>query len=554
MLRQLTIKNYALIDLLEMNLDEGLTIITGETGAGKSIMLGAMALLRGERADSRVVADKGKKSVVEAFFTGVPVSLRDLFTANDLDWNDGDVIVRREISASGRGRAFINDVPVTVALLASVTVRLLDIHSQHGNIKLVSPENQLDIIDTIAGNKRELEEYKECFHRFVRLRNRIRQCKADIEKARENREFLQFQYENVEKLKPKRGELAEIEIRFDILGDADELREKLAYTIGLLGDNGGALSRLTDAKAALERIDEKVFGENAGSMIERLDQCCIELRDINASVVDALENITCDPDMMARLSSRMNKYYEVMRYFHVSTGDELCDISDDLKKKLDAIETGGEELPELEKEGRRLARLLKEKADLLTDSRIKGAREFEKMVNEKASPLGLANLDFKVTLETGKLTATGQDRLEFLCAFNKNQTPMPLSKAASGGELSRLMLTIEDIIAGKMQLPTVILDEIDTGVSGDIADRMGNMMREMSHEMQVIAITHLPQVAAKGTDHFKVYKEDNDNKTVSFVKHLDDDARIREIAGMMSGSTLTESAMDNARSLLGKTQ
>lgn len=554
MLRQLTIKNYALIDLLDMNLDEGLTIITGETGAGKSIMLGAMALLRGERADSRVVADKGKKSVVEALFTDVPVSLKDLFAANDLDWNDGDVIVRREISSSGRGRAFINDVPVTVALLASVTIRLLDIHSQHGNIKLVSPESQLDIIDTIAGNRCELEEYKECFQRFVRLRNRIRQCKADIEKARENREFLQFQYENVEKLKPKRGELAEIETRFDILGDADELREKLAYAIGLLGDNGGALSRLTDAKAAVERIDDKVFGEDGATMIERLEQCCIELRDINASVADALENVTCDPAMMARLSSRMNKYYEMMRYFHVSTGDELCDISDDLRKKLDAIENGGEELPELEKEGRRLARLLKEKADLLTDSRIKGAREFERMVNEKASPLGLANLDFKVTLETGKLTATGQDRLEFLCAFNKNQTPMPLSKAASGGELSRLMLTIEDIIAGKMQLPTVILDEIDTGVSGDIADRMGNMMREMSHDMQVIAITHLPQVAAKGHSHFKVYKEDNDNKTVSFVKRLDDDARIREIAGMMSGSTLTESAMDNARSLLGKTQ
>ena len=231
MLRQLIIKNYALIDSLEMNLEDGLTIITGETGAGKSIMLGAMSLLKGERADSRVVADKEKKSVVEALFSDVPDSLKQMFDANDLDWNSGDVIVRREISSTGRGRAFINDVPVTVALLANVTTRLLDIHSQHGNIKLTSPDSQLEIINTISGNAAELEEYRDCFQRFVRLRNRIRQYKAELEKARENREFLSFQYEQVARLKPQRGELQEIERRFDMLGDADELRGKLSYTV-----------------------------------------------------------------------------------------------------------------------------------------------------------------------------------------------------------------------------------------------------------------------------------------------------------------------------------
>ena len=280
----------------------------------------------------------------------------------------------------------------------------------------------------------------------------------------------------------------------------------------------------------------------------------MEIRDINDTVADSLEEVSSDPALMAKLSSRMNRYYEAMRHFHVNTADELCDIAEDLKTKLAALDDGGGELPELEKEGRRLARLLKEKADILSETRRRGAVEFQTMVNEKARPMGLSNLAFTVSISTGKLTSSGQDHVEFLCAFNKNQAPMPLVKAASGGELSRLMLTIESIIAGCMQLPTVILDEIDTGVSGDIADRMGEMMRSMSDDMQVIAITHLPQVAAKGANHFKVYKQDSESKTISFVKHLDMEQRVREIASMMSGSHLTDAAIGNARALLGMTE
>lgn len=555
MLERLSIKNYALIDSLDLDFTEGLTILTGETGAGKSIMLGALSLLLGGRADTRVISDGGSKSIVEAIFSGADEDIKRYFEQNDLEWNDGEIIIRREIAQNGKSRAFINDRPVTLNILEGLSGQLIDIHSQHANARINDTRTQLGIIDVIACNDTLKKEYIEEFTAYVNLRGRIHRLREEIEKNKENSEFIRFQLEQLDKLQPKKGELSEIERRYEILSDADEIKERLGMMGNILGGyQDSVLEKLENVKSISEDIDMNMFTQECdeSDISERLHSLIVELKDIHSTIEGYATGIDSDPRALAKATGRMNAYYEAIKRFRVSEADELVDIREELLSKKQALESDDTNLPELEKEYRQRGRALKEKAERLSVSRRNGAEEFSEMMNKTARPLGLKNMEFSVSIKSGKLTASGQDNVEFMCSFNKNQIPGPITKMASGGEISRLMLSLKCILAGRMNLPTIIFDEIDTGVSGEIADRMGDMMLAMSNEMQVMAITHLPQVAAKGKSHFKVYKQDNEDKTATYVRKLTDDERIRELASMMSGSSVSEAAIENARTLLDK--
>ena len=555
MIRQLSIHNYALIDSLDIELGEGLTILTGETGAGKSVMMGAISLLMGGRADSKVLANRVGKAVVEGAFDSDSKTLRALFEENDLDWNDGQIIIRREISANGRSRAFVNDTPVTIPLLTDVAGGMVDIHSQHSNRLLSMPDHQLNIIDSIADNGDLLAGYRENFSKFASLRKRIRAIREAMEKSREAREFHAFQLEQLSKINPRRGELAEVEKAYDILSGADDLRSRLslaAYHIS--SGEESALNMLAEAASGLEGVDFSLFesgepGQELGIM-QRLQNIYIELKDIGETVSRIASGIESDPARLAKADSRLRVLYEAVKRFKVSDYDHLVDLYQSLREETSGGMERYEELNALETEAKALGEDLKAKAESISQSRVKAAEKFEKLLLKNALPLGLKNLQFKARLSQGKLTQDGKDQVEFLCSFNRNQPLMPISQTASGGEMARLTLCIKAITANKLKLPTVIFDEIDTGVSGDIADRMGSMMAEIAAGMQVFAITHLPQVAVKGRSHLLVYKRDVKDRTVSNVKILDSEERVREIARMLSGKVINEAALSNARVLL----
>ncbi len=561
MLKTLRITNYALIDRLELEFSPGLTIITGETGAGKSIMLGALSLLLGGRADTRVIGDSSRKSEVEAIFVDVDPELRPVFDERGIEWVDADsdgrdgneVIIRREISASGRSKVYINDRSVTLLTLSLVASRLIDIHSQHANAKLSDPAEQLRVVDLLSDNKAQLAEYRKEFAAYVDIRRRLKALREEMSKSAENADFMKFQLEQLDKLKPRRGELVETERRFEVLSDADEIRDRLRTMGAMLGTgDSGALTLISEAGAEAGKVDFSLFGKEAenADIPRRLASLSVELKDIYETVCDMAEEVDSDPAGLARLSARMNSYYEAVKNFRVKEADELVDLRDELRRKLSDIGGEGTELPQLEELSRLAARRLKRVAAALTESRTVGAERLSRLITETARPLGLSNLTFQARLSTAKLGPAGQDYMEFLCSFNKNGRMQPLADVASGGEVSRMMLSLKAILAGKMNLPTIIFDEVDTGVSGEIADKMGAMMRDMGVDMQVLVITHLPQVAAKGNAHFKVFKHDDESRTFTNVKRLSDDERVREIASMLSGSEVTGSALAAARDLM----
>lgn len=547
MLNKLIIRNYALIDEVEIDFSDGLSIITGETGAGKSIMLGALGLLLGERADTKAIADRSRKTMVEASFLTV---VTDPETGES---RPGELIVRREISPTGRSRAFIDDSPVTLTQLSECSSRLLDIHSQHANLSLNSKEGQQNIIDAMAGNEYLLADYRTDFKRYLSLRSRIRQLRETKAKNIEKREYIRLQLESLNKLKPKKGEQEEVERRFEMLSEADDIREHLtgAHYV-LAGDRESAMSMVRNAISELESFNLQAVDPTSEeeSLISRLHSIYIELKDIAYTAEQLAESVESSPTLLAHTGARMRAYYEMVKSMGVDNGDELVDLRDDLEKQLHLLDSDDDETRELEQEARSLAHVLKEKANIITERRRAASEEFSLKLMERAIPLGLANLKFTVSIGEGKLTPDGQDTLEFLCSFNKNGMLLPMSSTASGGELSRLTLSIKSLMAEKMNMPTVIFDEIDTGVSGEIADKMGRMMVEMSKLMQIITITHLPQVAAKGVRHYKVYKQDTELRTVSAVRELMGEDRVREIAGMLSGERLTDAAFQAARALL----
>ncbi len=555
MIRQLSIRNYALIDSLELELSDGLTILTGETGAGKSVMMGAISLLMGERADSKVLANRTGKAVIEGVFDSDSASLKETFDANDLDWNDGHIIVRREISTGGRSRAFVNDTPVTLPLLTEVAGGMVDIHSQHSNRLLSLPGHQLKIIDSLADNATLLAGYKEKFSRFASLRRKIKEIRDAIEKSRENREFRAFQLDQLSKINPKKGELEEVEKTFDILSGADELRSRISEAAWQLSSSDdSALNQIGAAAAAIDNIDFSLFeaaeSDDESGILPRLKNVYVELKDIGETLTRIASSIESDPARLAQADARLKTLYEAVKRFKVADYDHLVDLFASLKKE----ETGGVEkldaLNALEAEAKALVEELKDDAEKISISRKKAAQKFEEVLMKNAVSLGLKNLRFNVSLTQGKLTSEGKDSVDFLCAFNRNQPLMPVAQTASGGEMARLTLCIKAITANKLKLPTVIFDEIDTGVSGDIADRMGSMMADIAKGMQVFAITHLPQVAVKGKSHLLVYKHDEGDRTVSNVRVLNEGERVREIARMLSGKVINEAALSNARELL----
>ena len=562
MLKNLTIRNYALIENLELEFGPGLTIITGETGAGKSIMLGALGLVMGGRADTRIISDGGDKSVVTALFTDIDPGLRQIFDERGIDWiEDADgrpeLTVRRELTASGRSKVYVNDSPVTLQTLSAIVPRLIDIHSQHANAKINDPAERLRIIDSLAGNSELLADYRMVFNEYVELRRAIKARRERMAATAKNIEFLRFQLEQLDRLAPKRGELKEIERRFEVLSDADEIKERLYALASILGDSDrGVQSLLGEAVSAADKIDFRLLGmksedaDGVSGIVERLRALIIEAKDIYETVDDLNSSVDTDPAALAKLSARMNLYYETVKRFRVREADDLVALHEDVRRQVADVTLGDSELPEMESEARRVAHELKLKADELTETRVRCAAEFSRLLCETARPLGLANIKFTAEVGPRKLSASGQDEVEFLCSFNKNGTPKPIGDIASGGEISRMMLSLKSILAGHINLPTIIFDEVDTGVSGEIADKMGDMMHAVSHDMQVIVITHLPQVAAKGDAHFKVYKTDADTRTVTHVRQLTVDDRIRELAAMISGSEVSEAALSAARALL----
>lgn len=561
MLRRLGIRNYALIEGVDVEFGPGMTVITGETGSGKSIMLGALSLLTGGRADSRVVA--GGKSRIEATFEDVDPEMRRLFEERGIEWVEYDdaggtgtrneVAIRREIAAEGRSKIYINDTPVTLATLAAIGPKLVYIHSQHANAGLSDEAEQLHVVDVFSGTIPLLEDYRRDFRRFAALRRDIDRVKERNAKNRENEEFLRFQCGQLDALKPKKGELTEIEKRYEVLSDADEIKQRLASLAALFGSGDrGMLGDVAEARGIVDKIDFSLFGRDVEDqdIPARMEVMETEIRDIADAIDDMYSGLDTNPAALERLSSRMQAYYAAVKHFKVKDADELADLHIKLKQELGELTGDGGELPELERQAREMARVLKEKAAVLTRMRQEGARLLGDEILAAARTLGLPNLKFEVRVSPAKLTSTGGDRVEFLCAFNRNATLQPVGDTASGGEMSRLMLSLKAVVARRMNMPTIVFDEVDTGVSGEIAEQMGLMMRRMGDDIQVMAITHLPQVAAQGVEHFKVYKRDEGDRTVTHVEKLDHEARVSEIAAMISGSEVTEAARENARALL----
>lgn len=550
MLRSLHISNYALIDTVDITFHNGLNIITGETGAGKSIMLGALSLILGERADLKAVRDSGRKSVIEATFELHDYKrLKEYCVANDIEWDDNVCILRREIAPAGRSRAFINDSPVTLDLLSHVAMLLVDIHSQHNNRLLASPEFQLSIIDTLAGNEQLLADYSRRFVAYRRALKRLRDTKKLIEHNRQDEDFTRFQLEQLDAMNLEAGEQEQLEKDRDVLANITEIKSTLGGALDSLSNGtGNAIALLGDAMEYCEQLSQVL--DDADSIVERLNTAHIELRDIADTLSDFDRDLNADPDELEAVEQRLNDIYSLQSKHHVSSVEALIELRENFRIKLSSLENSSYTIEELEKEARRAKAAAKEIAAELTRRRTEEARRFEKLLCDTASPLGMKNLRAQVEITTGDMSSTGMDTVEFKFAFNKNQPLMPVGSTASGGEISRLMLSVKSIIASRMQLPSIIFDEIDTGVSGDVANRMGLMMRDISRSIQVMAITHLPQVAALGNAHYKVYKIDDEDATHTHIRQLDREQRIDEIAVMLSGSTVDAAARANALSLL----
>lgn len=551
MIESLHISNYALIDKIDIDFHVGLNIITGETGAGKSIILGALSLILGERADTKVVRDNQKKSVIEAIFSARGYkSLEQYCSENEIDWDNEQCILRREITPNGRSRAFVNDTPVSLTQLQFIAQQLVDIHSQHQNQLLTSADYQLNVIDNLAKNENLLKEYSS---RYSAFRNAVRKLKTTrnlIEQNNSEEEFMRFQLQHLERMNLVAGEQSELEKERDMLANMTDIKMRLESALAALThDNINALSLIKEASDSCSHLSSIL--PNIEELTSRLEASRIEIQDITETLSEYDNNLDADPNDLDAIEQRLSEIYSLQHRHNVNSVEELISIREEIKEKLNAIENSEDVLKQLEVEAKQAQRYALEIAKEISSARKKEAEIFAKMLTERALPLGMKNLQCKVDVtNTTSLQPNGIDNIEFLFAFNKNQQLMPIGGKASGGEISRLMLSIKSIIADKMQLPSIIFDEVDTGVSGDVASRMGEMMHNISRNIQVIAITHLPQVAAKGDWQYKVYKEDDDTTTQTQIKQLTTDERINEIAIMLSGSTIEDTAIANARSLL----
>ena len=551
MLESLHISNYALIDSIDIEFNKGLNIITGETGAGKSIILGALGLLLGGRADSRTIARSDSKSVIEAKFNvACNTTLSTYCRENDIEWDEEQMILRRELSPSGRSRAFINDSPVTLTAMQQVGRMLIDIHSQHQNQLLSEPQFQLRIIDAIAGNGERLETYAGLYADLKSAMRRFKSTKSALVRDRDNAEFMEFQLQQLDELDPKAGELQELETELETMSSQTELRAYLTEASETISEgHTSILSQLRKLQDTCAEI-ENLFSDD-DRINERLEAVGIELNDIAETITDLnSETATASQEDIDFVEKRIDRIRTLMRKHSVDSDAELAAIRENLRSRLDALADSKNVLTELEHEVRSAHKRALEAAREISTHRQQAAEKFAAPLTETAMPLGMKNLRCVIDVAKSDLGPDGIDNVEFRFAFNKSQEPIPISGAASGGEISRLMLSVKSIVASLFELPTIIFDEVDTGVSGDVASRMGRMMSQMSDNMQVITITHLPQVASRGSSHFKVYKEDDETSTHTNIIRLTPEQRIGELALMLSGDPNNAAARATATTLL----
>lgn len=551
MLKSLYIQNYALIDTLNIQFEPGFSVITGETGAGKSIILGAIGLLLGQRADSKSIKSGASKCTIEAVFDLSKYEMRDFFERNDLDYDAGECVIRREISISGKSRAFINDTPVGVALLKELGEKLLDVHSQHQNLLLNKEDFQLNVTDIIASDKQELQAYQQIFNAYRDAEKQLREAQAEAERNRADQDYIAFQLKQLETAQLTSGEQEELEHESDTLEHAEEIKHTLFQVDGMMQqEDGGIVHVIRECKNLLNGISQ-VYTP-ADELAERLESCYIEIKDIAGEVSDAAERIEFNPERQAFVEERLNTIYTLQQKHGVTSVEELLAIQEKYQNQLDKINNSDEMLEALTAEKERLYKELVKQADILTEKRTAAARLIEEEMQKKLAPLGIPNVRFKVDMQKkNEPDASGRDKICFLFSANKNGELQQVAQVASGGEIARVMLSLKAMISGAVKLPTIIFDEIDTGVSGNIAGKMAQIMKDMgTHNRQVISITHLPQIAAMGSHHYKVYKEDHENGTSSHIVKLTEDERVMEIAHMLSGTVLTEAAINNARELL----
>ena len=551
MLKSITIDNYVLIEHLEIDFHKGFSVLTGETGAGKSIILGAINLLSGQRADAKSIRQGADRCTIEGHFDISNYHLEDFFTDNGLDIDSSDTILRRDLSSNGKSRAFINDIPVTLTQLKELSNRLIDIHSQHQNLALGSQLFQTGFVDTIANNNNELNSYSKCFEEYIKLQKELSELKKQAANSNDDLDYIRFQYDTLLQAKLVDGEQEELEEELEILEHAEEIKEQL-YRASMLfdSDEGGVISNLKQILQSLRQASRNYSG--AEELADRTESTLIEIKDIFAETTNAAESINFNPERLQQVNDRLDTIYSLQKKFKTDSVAGLITTMEQYGKQLDMAGSFDYIIEEVEKRLKNVEKALKKSADNLTSTRKESASVIEKDISKMLVPLGIPNIQFHIDIQLKEIyDETGQDDIRFLFSANKAVPMQELSTVASGGELSRVMLSIKSLLAGAKTLPTIIFDEIDTGVSGAIADKMAQMMQQLCRNgHQVLAITHLPQIASYGEHHYKVYKEDNDDATRTGIMLLNRDERIIEIAQMMSGTSLSQAAIENAKSLI----
>ena len=550
MLKQLYIKNFTLIDELNIQMHPGFSVITGETGAGKSIILGAIGLLLGNRADSKSIKAGRDRCVIEAHFDLSKYDMQQFFTDNDIDEDLSDTIIRRELTAAGKSRAFINDTPVSLTKMRELGEQLVDIHSQHQNLLLQKEDFQLNVVDIIAQDEKQRKNYEAAYNQYKQANQKLNALKAEIEKNRENEDFLRFQFKELDEAQLQNGEQEELEQEYEMLSHSEDIKTALYQADNhLSGDDGNIIERLKQASEQLANIKD-VYPE-VTELLERIDSSYIELKDIAQEINGLTDHVEFDPARLETINERLDKLNSLQQKFHVRDLGELIETYHQLKEQLSHIDHSDENVEALEQEVAQLLEKAQKQAKELTAIRTKAAKKVEEEMKQRLIPLGIPNVRFCISLTEKPLSHDGGDKVSFLFSANKSTPLQPVTQVASGGEIARVMLSLKAMISGAVKLPTIIFDEIDTGVSGKIAEKMAQIMVEMgNHERQVLSITHLPQIAAMGSHHYKVSKEETDNGTISRMTELSQQERVQEIAQMLSGSDVSEAALANAKELL----
>ena len=550
MLKQLYIKNFTLIDELNIQMHPGFSVITGETGAGKSIILGAIGLLLGNRADSKSIKDGRDRCVIEAHFDLSKYDMQQFFTDNDIDEDLSDTIIRRELTAAGKSRAFINDTPVSLTKMRELGEQLVDIHSQHQNLLLQKEDFQLNVVDIIAQDEKQRKNYEAAYNQYKQANQKLNALKAEIEKNRENEDFLRFQFKELDEAQLQNGEQEELEQEYEMLSHSEDIKTALYQADNhLSGDDGNIIERLKQTSEQLANIKD-VYPE-VTELLERIDSSYIEQKDIAQEVNGLTDHVEFDPARLETINERLDKLNSLQQKFHVRDLGELIETYHQLKEQLSHIDHSDEDVEALEQEVTQLLENAQKQAKELTAIRTKAAKKVEEEMKQRLIPLGIPNVRFSISLTEKPLSHDGGDKVSFLFSANKSTPLQPVTQVASGGEIARVMLSLKAMISGAVKLPTIIFDEIDTGVSGKIAEKMAQIMVEMgNHERQVLSITHLPQIAAMGSHHYKVSKEETDNGTISRMTELSQQERVQEIAQMLSGSDVSEAALANAKELL----